>query len=155
MSTALHPSTGAVAPPQAPAVRLPLIHHMSEGLLGRAFVTLPEHMCPDGQPHERVVFFEAPSQDNAFVFLQTLLAHTWSQETSNWVKDGHIHGVTTMCFLLYSGLSENRDFRFFELDSDPKNGVRYANPAQVDLFVTPKVQTRLHKVLRSIEGVQQ
>ncbi|MCW5323714.1 hypothetical protein D5039_21990 [Verminephrobacter aporrectodeae subsp. tuberculatae] len=148
----------AEVPPKEPANRWPPIHLLTEGELFRAFVTLPEHMCPDGQPrHERVVFFEVFNKSNALIYLQPLLAHAWVQDTSDWVKHGYIHGIELVRTRQYNGLSENRDVRVFELDSNHKDcirrdGVYYANPAQVDLFTSPKVQIRLRQALRSIEG---
>ncbi|MCW5319660.1 hypothetical protein D5039_00220 [Verminephrobacter aporrectodeae subsp. tuberculatae] len=147
----------ADVPPKAPANRWPTVYRLAKGQLYRAFVNVPESMCPDGQPqHERVVFFETPRDGNASVFLQALLAHAWVQDTSDWVKHGYIHGIELAYHLECYGFSENRDVRVFELGTGRKDGVRqdgvrYVNPAQVDLFVAPQVQIRLREVLRSIE----
>lgn len=128
----------------------PRAHILANGRLYRAIVSLPEGMCPKGEPlHERIVFFDGPCTQPV-EHLETLLAHAWNTQTTGWAEDGFIYNVEPAFDLIEQGVSADLDARLFELSWGGPEGVGYADPARVDLFLAPVLKARLQTALAAI-----
>lgn len=126
-------------------------HHLARGRLMRAIVSLPANLCPKGEPlHERVIFFDAP-RVNPADYLQTLLSHTWHSDASAWPCDS-IYNVQAASALVEEGVSEDVDARLFEVGWGGPEGVTFADPARVDLFLSPVLKARLLGVLEGLRS---
>lgn len=126
-------------------------HHLARGRLMRAIVGLPAHLCPKGEPlHERIVFFDAP-RVNPGDYLQTLLSHAWHTNVSAWPCDS-FYNVQAASALVEEGVSDNVDARLFEVGWGGPEGVTFADPARVELFVSPVLKARLQAVLDGLHG---
>lgn len=115
----------------------PLIHHMARGRLYRAIVSLPEAMCPRGEPlHERIVFFDGP-RENPHEFLQTLLGHAWHVDTLDWLDNGCIYNLTSAHDLVEEGMSDDLNARLLETSWGGEPRIGYAAAERTDFFVAP------------------
>lgn len=142
------PGTCAVAADAGLMERKPQPHLMARGRLYRAIVSLPHELCPRNEPlHERIVFFEGPFTDPAG-HLETLLAHVWNIETTGWAEDGYIYNISPAFNLTEEGASEIPGARLFELSWGGPEGIGYADPARVDLFVAPMLKACLEAALK-------
>ncbi|WP_159917849.1 hypothetical protein [Pantoea sp. 18069] len=142
--TAAKRSTAArsAAPAIAPA------HFLAHGRLHRAIVSLPQHMCPSDEPlHERIVFFDVPSPGNAGLYLVTLLAAAWNVDAEDWRENGLVYNVRPARDLFEEGMSADENARLFEMGWDGPQGVSYAEPRRVDLFVAPALKARLQATI--------
>lgn len=128
----------------------PPAHHLARQRLTRAIVSLPAHLCPKGEPlHERVIFFDAPRVKPA-EYLHTLLSHAWHTDVSAWPCDS-IYNLQSAAALVEEGVSEDVDARLFEVGWGGPEGVTFADPARVDLFVSPVLKARLLGVLNGLQ----
>jgi hypothetical protein len=137
---------------------------LASGILHRAIVTPPQRMRERGQSmQDRVVFFEAPIGVNAGQHLEALLKSAWCVDTAHWCEDGYIYNIDTARERLRehysSGSDENPELRIFEVgcggDGPTAVGpdlVHYARAKDVDLFVCPRVASRLRTHLSAIEA---
>ena len=118
-------------------------HTLANGRLYRAIVSLPRDMCPKGEAlHERIVFFDGPIQ-GAGDYLEKLLAHAWHIDTSGWCRSGYIYNIYPAFDLIEQGEDADLDMRLFEIGWGGPDGVIYADPERVDLFVAPVLKARL------------
>lgn len=144
----MHTATARQA--QAPTPPKPQAHLLAHGRLYRAHVSLPQALCPIGEPlHERTVFFDAPHSDPA-AHLEKLLALAWNVPTTDWAEQGHIYNVTPACDLAEEGLSEDHDQRLFETSWGGLEHMGFAQPDRVDIFAAPKLKRRLLDTLATL-----
>ena len=126
------------------------VRYMAQGQLFRAIVTLPQHLCPRSEPlHERIVFLDAPTRSHAAQRLASVLDAAWSVET--WFDEGLIYNLQSAHDLVNEGLSEALDARLFEISWGGPEGIGYALPGRVDLFLAPLLKTRLQATLEALE----
>lgn len=119
------------------------IHWHAKGRLYRAFVSLPQAMCPAGEPlHERTVFFDGP-RENPGEYLETLLAHAWHADTVGWCEDGHIYNLQSAASLVDEGLSDDANARLLETSLGGPQRIGYADPARTDFFAAPLLKAQL------------
>lgn len=110
-----------------------------QGVLYRAFVSLPEYMQDD----ERTVFFEAPRSVHAGQYLADLLAKAWCiNDVKTWANSDFIYNVYSANELIDINISDIVDMRLLETGSGP-DGIHYAHQNDVDLFVSPRIARRL------------
>lgn len=130
--------------------------------LHRAIVALPAALCERDRPlQERIVFFEALSQATCAHALEALLAAAWCVDTTDWCERGYIYNITSAVEKLDYAVGEaTGDLRLFETgcggDGDYAVGpdrIHYACSADVDLFVTPRMATRLRTALAAIDAL--
>lgn len=115
--------------------------------LYRAVVALPDNMAV--QPRqERIVFFETCPK-NAGARLEVMLGALWGADTEGWLERGLIYNLWSEKELFCSSEGKG-DTRFFETGWSSANGIYYANPADIDMFVTPRTRARLDKALQVI-----
>jgi hypothetical protein len=127
-------------------------HTLANGRLYRAIVSLPLRMCPKGETfHERIVFFDGPIQE-AGDYLEELLAHAWHIDTAGWCRNGDIYNIDPAFELIEQGEGADLDVRLFEIGWGGPEGVIYADPEHVDLFVAPMLKARLQAALAQISG---
>jgi len=142
--------TNTAAQPPTPAGTEPKPYLLTCGRLYRAIVSLPPELCPLDEPlHERIVFFDGPRTDPAD-HLETLLAHAWNIQTTGWAEAGFIYNISPAFDLTQEGLSEDPGARLFELSWGGPEGIGYADPARVDLFVAPVLKARLQANLEQL-----
>ena len=128
--------------------------------LFRAIVSLPDSLCQRDRPlQERIVFFEAPydftkcSNAAAAQTLELLLATAWGVSTEGWCEDGYIYNIRRERDLLEDAMGDG-DRRLLEISWGGPERIGYAKAADVDLFVTPRLRTRLDAALRATEGAR-
>lgn len=139
---ALH---ATLAAPKTPA------HYAARGRLYRAIVSLPQSLLPRDEPlHERIVFFDGPRDEREHEHLEALLRHAWNIDTSGWSEQGYIYNVQSAYGLTEQNESADLDARLFELSWGGPEGIGYANPDRVDLFVNPVLKARLLAVLNRL-----
>ena len=115
--------------------------------LYRANVALPDSMA--GQPlQERIVFFEAP-EGRQLATVVNILTWAWRAPAEDWLRDGQIYNMWCEKDLYYGSVGEG-DTRLFETAWGGAKGVTHANPADIDMFVTPRTRARLDKALQAI-----
>lgn len=125
-------------------------HYAARGRLYRAIVSLPQSLLPHDEPlHERIVIFDGP-RENWHGHLHTLLAHAWNTDTIDWCGDGYVYNVTSAYDLTEQNESADIDARLFELSWGMHDGIGYAAPDRVDLFVNPVLKARLLAVLNRL-----
>ncbi len=125
-------------------------HWQAKKRLYRAIVTLPQSMCPKGEPlHERIVLFDGP-ETNPGEYLETLLAHAWHADTFGWSNDGSIYSLQSAAQLVEEGLSEDLNARLFETGWGGAEPIGYANGSRVDLFVAPILKAALLETLARV-----
>lgn len=115
--------------------------------LYRAVVALPDSMAVWPR-QERVVFFEAPKGRNLATVVN-LLTWAWRVPAEDWLRDGLIYNMWSEQELYYNSVGEG-DTRLFEIGWGGTKSVTHANPADIDLFVTPCTRARLDKALLAI-----
>lgn len=134
---------------------------IARGKLMRAFVSLPSGMCEADRPlQERIVFFESTSTDSCARDLEQLLALAWRVDTTNWSDLGYIYNIYSAQELLSSGdqASGAGELVLLEVGSggdDPlavgPDRIHYARSHNIDLFVSPRVNTRLRELMAAVE----
>jgi len=145
---------------------------LGNGVLHRAIVSLPQHMTERDRPlQERIVFFEVPASHRsrgAFTssgsgeHLERLLATAWCIDTTNWCENGYLYNINTAQELYGNafGHEATGELRLFETgcggETFPAIGpgrIHYARAGDVDLFVPPRVVTRLRELSDVIEDL--
>jgi hypothetical protein len=132
---------------------------IGNGTLHRAFVALPRSLCEPGDSmQERNVFFEAPSLTGRGQHLAHLLAAVWGEETADWVERGFIYNTKSVTELIRVAFGDHMtgELRLLEVGAGGLSGlgehrILYARHADVDLFVSPRVATRLRQLLAQVE----
>lgn len=123
-------------------------HLLAQGHLHRAIVTLPQYMCPREQTlHERIVFFDVPSTENAAHHLLGLLAAAWAVDTHDWLDSDLIYNVQRASDLVAEGMGLDESARLFEMGCGGSEGIRYAEPSRIDLFTAPVLKARLQTII--------
>lgn len=123
--------------------------NLASGHLYRAIVTLPRHLCERDLPlQERIVFFEGPLCGKA-QHLAQLLMQVWGTDTAGWCESGFIYNISSARELVAENLSDDLDARLLEIGRGGETRIHYAAPADVDLFVTPRVHARLLSALQT------
>lgn len=143
------------APPPIP------LESLGNGLLFRAIVSLPDHMCESGNLfQERIVFFEAPYiVGERGRHLEKLLSTAWYADTRNWLENGTIYNLCSSHELRENafGPEGSGDLRLFEVGGGQggigPDRIHYARLANIDLFVTPKVARCLRSLSEQIEAL--
>ena len=134
---------------------------LGNGALYRAIVSLPERMAESNRHlQERIVFFEASRLTDPCSRLEKLLALAWCINTEGWCEQGCIYDIETAEDLLGSSYAavDTGELRLLEIGAggDEAIGpdqVHYARAPEVDLFVTPRVATRLQELLTTVEAM--
>jgi hypothetical protein len=139
------------------------IEFAGNGLLFRAIVSLPSEMAGmQKQSIDRIVFFEAPDDDNADQYLEELLAQAWCIDTMGWVEDYYIQQVFSVAELrcMSGSNAPANDLQLFELGIGGSESsvvmaeqIRYARSSRVDLFVSPRLGMRLRDALDTIDSL--
>jgi hypothetical protein len=133
------------------------------GTLYRATVCVDEVFgeSPD-EPQERFVFFEVPPLVDPGLHIEKLLTAAWCIECADWLERGQIYGVETGQSLLASsyGAVDTGELSLFEIGAgggpDEAIGpdrIRYARAHEIDLFVSPRVASRLQQHISTIEAM--
>lgn len=120
--------------------------------LHRAIVSLPQRLAEYGRPmQERIVFFETPTyKADACEHLLKVLALAWNTTPEDF-PDGCIYNLHEEFELLDRSAPEHGDTRLLEIGWGGTQHVTYADPADVDMFVSPRVQARLLDAFMVIE----
>lgn len=127
-------------------------------LLHRAIVAVPGAHYESYA--ERVVFFEVPLRANPARHLEQLLAVLWHQDTTGWAEDGAIYNIDNAGELAKSGGAGQADedgLYLLEVGSGKEgigpHRVYYARADHVDLYVSPRLATRLQGALAMTEAL--
>jgi hypothetical protein len=140
------------------------IETVANGLLFRAHVSLPPEVAysDEGAPPERIVFFEAPNDNEAAAYLEDLLAKVWCIDTTGWLEGMHILYMCSIQELraMSATTGVENDLQLFELGTGGPDieivrdsQISYARANQVDLYVSPRVALRLRDALDTIEAM--
>jgi hypothetical protein len=139
------------------------IEAVGNGLLFRAIVCLPPAMANmQKQSLDRIVFFEAPGNENADQYLEELLAKAWCIDTTGWIENYYIQQVFSVAELrcMSSSTAPATDLQLFELGTGGSESsvvmgekIRYARSSRVDLFVSPRLGMRLRDALDTIDSL--
>lgn len=132
---------------------------IGNGILHRAFVALPPSLSEPGDSmQERIIFFEAPSLAGRGQHLAQVLAAVWGEDTHDWVDRGFIYNTKSVTDLTSDAFGDHTtgELRLLEVGAGGSSGVGenrivYARDTDVDLFVSPRVATRLRELLARVE----
>ena len=103
-----------------------------------AYQTAPYSTPEEG---EVVVFFESPSEKDAWPRLQKLLMQAW-QAKADHVEAYNIHHERELLNVLAGGDASTGDARLLEIGAGP-DGEYYVKPESTLLLVTPRMLGRL------------